>query len=413
MPPEVGDRVPAPSLTEQIGTVGASLREALMPIIEELAGSSPRPGLLCSRLGIDKSLASRLVRAVRCESDIEFLHRVPSPSGLRILLGRARRAGIVRSRIEAVEREVDRFHEFIVSTPGGKDAIDAHVAEASLEVRENREHVARQAAYKAMSFLLGYYCEALTTTLILVPAAGGKFVDGIELHQRIGMRRLRPHVPLALLSVLTPPEDPPREDSTWIEPIEGTSGPADSSRYILPEFSTCPIPRLEILDEGLHRTFVLEDLDQVPDKSLTIASAFRIRNGWPRYALDDVCRVSRGYILPTPCKRLVRDLFIAEDVYPGAVPQITFQLQNPAGRTSDRPEGLRARISQLDLHAPIEQLRPGPRGIAVQRVPQYREAVTSIFERLGLDPARFRGYRCSITYPVPLIEMSWWIEMRT
>ena len=396
------------ALTPEIELTGEQLRRALRPIVEEAGGQPPRTGRLGRRLGIDKSLASRLVRALSGESNLELVHRIPSPTGLRMVLESARRAGIAAPLIAAAEVEVERLDAFFHATPGGKDAIDAHISESSQEVREARENSSKQAVYKAMSFLLGYYCEALTSTLILLPAKNGRTVDGVEVHQRVGMRRLRPHTPLALLSILTPPEEVPPGDTTWIEPLDGGLGKAEAAKFLWNEFSTDPIPKLEIVEEGGHTTFVLEDVKRLLNHPMSLTSVLRIRNGWPRSQSDGLRNGSRGYVLHMPAKMLVRDLFIAEDVYPGAVPDLTFQLQNPAGRTGRRPQGLSARISSLDLHAPIEQLRPGPRGFAVAGLTRYRDIVAHVFARIDQDPTRFRGYRCAITYPVPLIEMAWW-----
>jgi hypothetical protein len=121
--------------------------------------------------------------------------------------------------------------------------------------------------------------------------------------------------------------------------------------------------------------------------------------------------MSRGYVLPLPCRTLVRDLFIPNDLFVGAIPEVNFQLQNPAGVRESRREGLLARLVSLDLVAPIEQLRPGSRGVAISGLPRHAEAVAEVFRAIGEDPARFRGYRCRIAYPVPLVEMLWGLRL--
>lgn len=411
------------TLRSQIEARGTSLRLGLQPIVEETAGVSARPSRLTQRLGLDKSLASRLVRALKCDSDLEFIHRVPSPSGLRMVLARARDAGIDPALIETAETEVERFQEFIRSTPGGMDAIQAHISDTSRDVRETREHVAKQAAYKAMSFLLGYYCDTLTTSLILTRSENGRNIDGVEVHQRVGMHRLRPRTPIALLSVLTTnrhqrdqrdqrdQREQRDEGGAWIEALDGRVGPAEPSRYILADYSTDPVPRLEILEEGSHTTFVLQDPDPKHDAGISVTSAFRIRQGWPRFRSEETDHAARAYVLPTPCRTLVRDLYIADDVWPGASPEMEFQLMSPAGRRAGRPRGLAAQIQTLDLAAPVEHLRPGPNGFALRGQHRYRELLSDVFARIGQDPARFRGYRCSIAYPVPLVEMVWWVKL--
>jgi hypothetical protein len=120
---------------------------------------------------------------------------------------------------------------------------------------------------------------------------------------------------------------------------------------------------------------------------------------------------SRGYVLHVPCKMLVRDLYISDEIYSTSVPEVTFELPNPAARTGGRSSGMSGRISRLDLTSPIEQLAPGTRGFNVSRFPQHRDVLSSVFERIGQDPRRFRGYRCTMSYPLPFIEMLWWISL--
>ena len=172
-----------------------------------------------------------------------------------------------------------------------------------------------------------------------------------------------------------------------------------------------PIPQLEILTEGHRVTFVFNGSDALPNEGLTIASALRIRNAWPRFRNKAASQVSRGYVLPTPCRRLVREIFIAEEVYAGAVPEVCFRLQNPGGSAIPARNDLRDRIGTLDLYAPVEHLSRGARGFALNRLPRHRDAVEHLFERIGQDPMRYRGFRCDIAYPVPLIEMMWWFRL--
>jgi hypothetical protein len=154
-------------------------------------------------------------------------------------------------------------------------------------------------------------------------------VDGIEVHQRIGLRRLRPSSPLALLSVLTPPEDEPPEDSTWIETLEGELGSYSPQSFLLSKFSSEPLPELEVIVNGAMTTFMLAG-DPDANTPTRVTSAFWIRNGWARKPFGKDM-VLRGYVLHMPCRTIVRDVFVAEDVFVGGIPRITFRLPTPGG----------------------------------------------------------------------------------
>ena len=396
------------TLLERIGGMGRDLRRPLSRLLEEVGGVPPRPARLIRTIGLDKSLASRLVRSMRSESALEFMHLVPSPTGLRILAGSAR--GLAdAATLDELEAAIDRFQQLIDATPGGRDAIDSLVSESSPDVRGKREHIAKQATFKSMSFLLGHYCETLTTSLFLVPSRNGRTVDAIEVHQRIGLRRLRPSTPLALLSILTPPEDEPPDDSTWIETVEGGLGAYAAQDFLLPEFSSEPLPELRVLVNGPMTTFMLPGDPEVRMPT-HLTSAFRIRNGWPREPAGRLQAV-RGYVLHLPCRTVVRDVFVADDVFPGGTPRIVFRLPTPGGYQSAELDNDRRQPGTIDLAAPIEQLPSGARAFDVPGIPGTRGAIEESLRRAGHADTSFRGWRCTIAYPVPLIEMFWWLAL--
>jgi hypothetical protein len=391
----------------RIAAVGAELRPAITTILESIAGARPRPTRLSRAVGLDKSLASRLVRAVRATSDLDLMHLVPSPAGLRILAESAARMAD-RASIANLMTAIGRFEELIDAEPGGRAAIDAQLSESSVLALEKRERIAKQASFKSMSFLLGYFCDVLTTTLFLVPSANGKRVDGIELQRRIGLRRMRPSTPLPLLSVAMDREDAATENDIWLDTINGDARTSGPTGFLLPEFSTKPIPEFDIVRDGEMTTLVLAP-DPTVNAPSQLTSAFRIRNGWP---VEPESRLQslRGYVLHIPCRRLVRDVFIAESLFKGATPRVSFVL--PGSRAAMRPpghEGAR-HFTEVGLTATIERLPSGPLAHSMPDVTNHGAAVRHVLERTGHAMTAFRGWRCAITYPVPLIEMIWWLE---
>jgi len=44
-------------------------------------------------------------------------------------------------------------------------------------------------------------------------------------------------------------------------------------------------------------------------------------------------------------------------------------------------------------------------------MPRYRTMIREVFERAGLDPMRFRAYRCSVVYPVPFVSLTAWFRL--
>ena len=394
------------NLRQRIEDTGRELRAALSVVLEAVAGATPRPTRISRAIGLDKSLASRLVRAVQSPTDLDLMHLVPSPGGLQIFADQAQRLADPAS-IENLRTAIERFDDLLDSVPGGRASIDAQISESSHVALSKREHIAKQASFKSMSFLLGHFCDVLTTSLFLVPSEDSRRVDGIEIHRRVGLRRMRPSTPLALLSFWGEAGDAMAEHEIRMETLDGERGSANPTGFLLPAFSTQPIPDLEVVRDGEMTTLVLAG-DPSLHAPTQLTSAFRIRNGWPA-APDARMHNLRGYVLHTPCRQVVRDVYIAESVYPDAVPQVSFQLPGP--RTAPRPpdgDGPR-HFAEVELTRSLQQLPPGPQAWNIPGVVNHSVAVRHVLERAGHGQTRFRGWRCAITYPVALVEMMWWL----
>src|SRR5262245_27514328 len=391
-------------LMAQIEATGGDLRRTLAPVLESVAGPRPRPTRLSRAIGLDKSLASRLVRAVDSTSDLDLMHLVPSPGGLRIFADLAKRFADPASILNLLAA-TERFEELVSNLPGGRASIDAQISESSDVALLKREHIAKQASFKAMSFLLGHFCDVLTTTLFLVPSKDRRRVDGFEIQRRIGLRRMRPSTPLVFMSIWGDPEDALDENAISFETLDGERGAANPAGFLLPAFSTQPLPLLDVVREGEMTALVLAGDPSLHTPS-QLTSCMRIRNGWP---LEPESRIHslRGYVLHTPCRQVVRDVYIAESLYPDATPSVSFMLPGP--RPSMRPprEDGRRHFSEVDLARSIEQRPVGPQAYNIPTVVNHSAVVRHVLERTGHSQTPFRGWRLTMTYPVALIEMIW------
>jgi hypothetical protein len=387
----------------QIEAVGRELRRAITPVVEAVAGAHPRPTRISRAIGLDKSLASRLVRALQSSSDLDLMHLVPSPVGLRIFADLAVRYADPAS-IANLKAASERFEELLDTLPGGRASIDAQIAESSDVALRKREHIAKQASFKAMSFLLGHFSEVVTTTLFLVPSASGRRVDGIEIQRRIGLRRMRPSRPLVLMAIWGEPDDAISENAISFDTLDGERGSANPSDFLLPAFSTQPLPKLDVEREGEMTALVLAGDPNLHTPS-QLTSAMLVRNGWP---VEPESRIQslRGYVLHTPCRQVVRDVYVAESLYPDAMPQVSFVLPGPRPSPESGEEG-RRRYSEVDLACSIEHLPRGPQSYEIPGVVNHSAVVRHVLERTGHGMTRFRGWRLAMTYPVSLVEMVW------
>jgi hypothetical protein len=387
--PEIDDTL------QRIGATAAALRAALVPLLHHVAGQPPRPVRLTRGLGLDKSLASRLVQATRAGTDAGLLHAVPSPTGLRILIERARG----HAEVTALEQAVDDFDALLATLPGGRQALDARLGAGAAPIHERREQIARQASFKAVSFLFGHYCETLTTALVVTPSARRGWLDFIEVHRRIGLQRVVPGAALPLLSVL--PQHPGQKSrQAAMADLAGREDAAQPSDFILAEGSDAAAD-VRIEREGGVSTFVLGGAGRLPARLTTGLRILRAE----RRDVETPHAVLRTYMLHLPCRTLVRDVFVDDAVWPDARPLIDFYLPGPSGSPPVQATPGQPHLRRLNLTARIEQLPAGAAALELADVADQRPTLESAFARAGVDAARLRGWRCRMAYPLPLVEM--------
>lgn len=399
------------SIQARLRAVGLELRETLTPIIRDIAGTSPRPSRLAERLEIDKSLASKLSRAFRTEDPLAFMHIVPAPAGLRIFLSAAARADVASEMRSRAKRSVGRFQALIDETPGGRATLDATISASSPEARTRNERSSKQAVYKAMSYILGIQCESMASAFVIRHSETTDMVDSIDISHRNAMRRLRPTAPVGLLSHRLHGKD--GEESVpqlRFETLDGRLA-GDIHEFFLREFCSDPLPEMVEFRNGNQTTVALSEDAPPPEAPFDLTFAAIIRNVMEQYRTVDTRHSWRNYLLHCPCKTLIRDVFIHEDLYVGTVPEISLYIPSPKGPEIVRHPGRFGTMNTLDMTAPIEQLGMGLANVEVKEMPSYSRLLRHVFNRAGWDPSRYRGYRTKIIYPVPMIYMNWWFEL--
>ncbi len=358
----------------RLQAVAEELREELLPIVSAAAGPAGRPSTLVRELGIDKSLASRLTRALRADDPLEFMYLLPAPTGLRIFLRAAVEAGIDGEACGEALSSVGRFQALIDETPGGRGTLDAAISASSAEARARNERSAKQAVYKAMSYLVGFRCEAIVTTFAIQPSPDGRSVDALDIQQRISLRRLRPTAPVGIFSQRLHPPPVDSGPQPRLETLDGELA-QDVEDFFLREYSSDPLPDFQIFRDGNLTTIALSESEPSLDSPLTLTSGLLIRNVMEPYRTPQIRDEWRGYLLHSPCKTVVRDVFIHEDLYAGTVPDITMHIPSPKGAETVRHPGLHGRLNTLDLATPVDNLGLGMGSVSIRGVRSYPEMV--------------------------------------
>ncbi|MEO0632358.1 MAG: hypothetical protein AAFY46_16770, partial [Planctomycetota bacterium] len=123
---------------------------------------------LVAHFGLDRSVIGKVIRSLRCRSAEEFLHEIPSPDGLRLVVEAASAGGSVSADLAASMRtDIDRFAAFVSSYPGKRRAFLLRLASQLPRRREAADLAARRAMTRATAELLGYRVHTAIATMVV------------------------------------------------------------------------------------------------------------------------------------------------------------------------------------------------------------------------------------------------------
>lgn len=385
---------PAPSLEKTIADLGVELTDSFVRVQEELPGPPHGPQALARALGIDKVLASRLLKALRTKDAVATVFHMPGPEPLRRLLRAAGKKGASPEAVETASAAVDRLEHLIRVEAGDRSSLDAMITGWLPEARRDFELRRKQSVYKAMSQLKGMHADTTLATVLLHPSADGKSIDIVWISGYFGYQRLRPGVRVRLATrrmAETPGPRTPRDlEGRPIVDVDG--GRLDA-------FLDAPAPDVEVRSVGESVRYFLGGTGFGPRSAVDFAFAEVNEREIARYVPAEARRKAHFFAeIAAPTRFLLFDVFVHEDLYPGSDPQIVIY-----DTTLEGVADVNDRTRDDDRLEMAESVRALGRGAAVARsteVPRYVEMLRYAFGRLGWDDSAFRVHRCAITYPL-------------
>lgn len=388
-------RDPAEPLQQRLSRVAERFRDAVGAVIDEVPVTVAKPAEFQRVLKLDRSLSSRLLRAVRLPDPLATLHRMPGLHGVRLLLAAAAKAGVDQVVIAQAERALIELERVVTTEVGTWQALSAAVAGWLPDARQEFELANRQTAYRAMSNLKGVTADAeLSVTLIHPAATGGDWVDRAGITGICRMKRLRPGAPMGLLhgSSIAPPPGTQRLSLAGqpVDPLHGAP--------LLAEFSSQPTPPFEVLVAGDTVHYVLGG-DGVGVGSLVdLLFADVMHNRYPVHRGVSPRPATPGALIDIPVKTLIVDVLVHHDVWPGIEPEL--RMYDTAGRGVADPTNPARDMDRIDLLESIQDMGTRLDGFRTKEVGRYVEMVRTVCDQLGWDATRFHGHRCHIEYPV-------------
>ncbi len=388
--------------------VGASLRTALEEVVLSLFGPSPRPTHLINQLGLDKSLAGRIIQTLRSSDPLGALSRCPSPVGLELFLNAAARAGAQEESIERLRGAVGELDQLLGQFPRGRAGLEAAISGWKPQVREQGERTARHAAFNAMSFILGYQSDVTLGCTFLKPSADGESVDASFLSGQFGLRRLRAGEPLSIFGMRYYPLAENSEFNPNPTTLDGQD--LETASCLLEEFCRPGVPRIDVVKTNNQRLFVLP-ADQPPlNEPISMVIGHRTQNSWERYRSPERHEEWLTMLPRCPTRVYINDCFIRDDVYVGVEPVVTTHIVGVSPLPA-RERGPSFPLDEVHLAKEAGWVRNDIANIGTGEIPRHPDIISTAFQMLGEDPRRYRVHRLRMMHPVSGIVATRWFKL--
>ena len=99
-----------------------------------------------------------------------------------------------------------------------------------------------------------------------------------------------------------------------------------------------------------------------------------------------------------PVTQLIFDMFLHEDAFPGAEPELA--IYDTGTRGIANVNDASRDIDRVHMKEGVEPLGRGPDAFSCEEIPKYQEMLAHLAERRSWDLSQYRGYRVRIQYPV-------------
>lgn len=383
------------SVQQRLSEATEQLRDALFEVVRLVPVRAQKPAEFQRVLKLDRSLSSRLLRAIQMNDPLACLLRLPGPHGVRLLLRAAGKALRDQASLQRGEDALAALEGLVASEFGEWKDLTAAISGWLPEAREQVEMANRQKVFKAMSYLKGVTADAeVSVTLIHPGSNNADWLDRAGITGICRMKRLRPGAPMGLLhgSSIAPPPGTQRLS------LDGLPIDTEHGAPLLREFSSRPTPRFDVRVDGDTVHYLLSGDGVGLGSMVDLFFADIMRGRYPAHAQVSPRVATPGALIDIPVKTLIVDVLVHEDVWPDVEPEL--RMYDTTGRGAANPTDPSRDMDRIDVLESIAEIGVGLERFRTREVARYAEMVQAACDVLGWDSSRFRGYRCRVDYPV-------------
>jgi len=373
---------------------GTELSQSLRELLNFMPGRALRTGELAKALGIDKVLASRVLKTSRAGDPLATLHAAPGPEPLRRVVRAVEATGAKADSVRAADLAVEKFESLIREIVGDRSALNTLLSAWLPEARREFELRRKQSAYRAMSEIRGSSADTSLGAVLLHPSKTEGMIDIVWLFGVFALRRTRPGAQVRLTSRRVAKVGSPRQPMTLrYEHVEDLRG------LRLQEFCSTPEVEIEVHDSGEVVRYLIADGRAGARSGVDLVFA-EVNLAEIRDTLGvDATRSAYFFSeISIPVRSNHFDVLVHKDVYRGLNPRLLIYDTSFEGVASvnDRARDL----DRLDMDESIDSLGSGVDRFRTGAIPSYARTLEMVFSSLNWDAAEFRGYRSEIEFPI-------------
>lgn len=372
------------------------------------------------RLGLDKSIASRVARAVRMTDVNAALRELPAAEALGQIVGKCEKLGGGKRLVAQTRKAIAELDAAIAAFPGDRTALVTAISAGEApkagagrsivpKVSDAKLRAARRGAYNAFLSAQGICSETQSCISILLPPGDDGKADQAIVISTGGLRRLRPGYPQSILAFHGRDDTNTAFDRVTLDrrPIGDDPGVA-----LLRDFCSDVASQVRLERVGPVHSLVLDPQSPPLDEPMDFAFGAVNLHFTPPRATPTEMWTATSYTVARPTRIFLREVLIHRESF-GEVTPISFfsndatPLVHPVVNGPD-PTG-RGRVDQGD------ELVPLGRGYRTRGKPSEDFAVPlalRAFELLGHDPDEFDRFRLVVEYPLPQIRSEVWIRLQ-
>lgn len=383
----------APSSSElvaRISVLGKQIQDEIKQVLMGLPSDGPiRPQRLARALGLNKSLASKLLIAIDSRDPLAVVHGLPGPFPLRSFLDAAAAQGVSASTLVRARSAVNAFEELLREHFDERGELDTLLGSSLHDVRVKAESAAKQSMFRGAVGICGVQCETTLSSYLIHPSRVSTLrCDMAVIGGMVGLRRLRPDALVEYVStaVLDQPGQPREERRTLSDgPLVRAFGSADSLPISVAHKGQCSHYRLTGDTVGRQSA-----LNLVVGEFWRAALPKAPEEGLPT-------RRWVGTSIQQPSQRLVLDVLLHESVWPNRQPELLIHNTTLNGPCDPTDPDQAARL--LNLAESIKFLGLGGSRARHADILQYTDALEEVTAAHGWPLEEFRVFRCEIQYP--------------